>query len=305
MTSHSAPPRIVEDVPPLPSRAPTAHKGATGRVAVVAGSRQMSGAAVLCGLGALRGGAGLVRVYTAASAQPAVAAAEPSLMTVPLAESELGSISAPLSGVVNLDWPKVLAVGPGLGRTPELARGVGQLVHNFVGPIVLDADGLNNIATMKREEWLHHRSTQIVITPHPGEMARLREGLGLPEVAIADEDEVRLRVAAEYARLTGTTVVLKGHRTVVCTSERAFINTTGNAGMATGGMGDVLTGLIAALLAQGMAPFDAARLAVNAHGHAADLLEREFAPFGYLAREVADRLPRALVECSRPRVGFR
>jgi NAD(P)H-hydrate epimerase len=119
------------------------------------------------------------------------------------------------------------------------------------------------------------------------------------------DDAARLAAAHEYACFADATVVLKGHRTVVCTAEQAYINTTGNPGMATGGMGDVLTGLIAALLGQGLSAFDAARLAVHAHGLAADRLAKAVAPFGYLAREVADAIPAALADATRPRLGFK
>jgi NAD(P)H-hydrate repair Nnr-like enzyme with NAD(P)H-hydrate dehydratase domain len=166
-------------------------------------------------------------------------------------------------------------------------------------------------------------------------MARLRKGARLPEL-VGDSDETRRRIAHEYACLAGVTVVLKGHRTVVCTPATGegggrhespfrpptvvctpaageatdgpalhYINTTGNPGMATGGMGDVLTGLIAALLAQGMSAFDAARLGVFVHGLAADRCAKQIAPIGYLAHDVADALPAALHEASRPRMGFK
>jgi len=134
-------------------------------------------------------------------------------------------------------------------------------------------------------------------------MARLRRGAGWDTVA-DQTDEARLATAFEFARLSGTTVVLKGHRSVVCTPDEAYVNTSGNPGMATGGMGDVLTGLIGALLGQGLSAFDAARLAVYCHGAAADQCAQQTAPIGYLAREVADALPATLARASRPSVGF-
>jgi NAD(P)H-hydrate epimerase len=281
------------------------HKGQAGRVAIIAGSRGMSGAAVLCGLGALRGGAGLVRVYCPQSIQPIVAASEPCLMTVPLPEDAAGRIaSGPAGSKLDLDWPTAVALGPGLGQAAELAQFVRYVLRSFAGPLVVDADGLNNLAPEGADIWKARGSRATVITPHPGEMARLRKGAGLPEL-VGDSDETRRRIAHEYACLAGITVVLKGHRTVVCTPEQVYINTTGNPGMATGGMGDVLTGLIAALLAQGMSAFDAARLAVYVHGLAADRCAKQIAPIGYLARDVADALPPALHEASRPRMGFK
>lgn len=305
MPTTSGLPVPTSELPVLPPRADNTHKGQVGRVAIIAGSRNMSGAAVLCGLGALRGGAGLVRVYTAASAQAIVAASEPSLMTVGVPDSELGSMRQVLVSLVNLDWPSVLAIGPGIGQSSELAKCIAPLIDQFRGSVVLDADALNNIVGQSREDWLNRRPKNLIITPHPGEMERLRRGMGLGEDPIPEEDSARLRIAVEFARLTETTVVLKGRHTVVCTADRAYVNQTGNPGMATGGMGDVLTGLIAALLGQGLSPFDAARLAVHVHGAAADRLALRIGPFGYLAREVADAVPVVLAEVTRPQMGFR
>jgi hydroxyethylthiazole kinase-like uncharacterized protein yjeF len=305
MGSTHALPTPTSELPRLAVRADTTHKGDVGRVAIVAGSRGMSGAAVLCGLGALRGGAGLVRVYTAASAQPIVASAEPSLMTVPVPESELGNMRSHVVSVVNTDWPDVLAIGPGIGQSSELAKSIMPMIDEFRGPVVLDADALNNVVGRSREDWLNRRSKSVIITPHPGEMERLRRGMGLGDESIPTDDDARLRVGVEFARLTETTVVLKGHATVVCTADQAYVNRTGNPGMASGGMGDVLTGLIAALLGQGLTPFDAARLAVHVHGAAADRLALQIGPLGYLAREVADAIPVVLSEFTRPQMGFR
>jgi NAD(P)H-hydrate epimerase len=312
MTTPRKPPTRTDEIPQLSRRPANMHKGQAGRVAIVAGSRGMSGAAILAGLGALRGGAGLVRVVTPESVQPIVAAAEPCLMTLPCPEKPGWRVEPerfPMPEVQ--EWADVLAVGPGIGQTTEACALVWQLLEHTRVPLVLDADGLNVLAQPtlwppgRQERWwtlLQGRSA--VLTPHPGEMARLRAAAGLPETHSAN-DQARLSVAHELACLTGLTVVLKGHRTVVCTATESYINTTGNPGMATGGMGDVLTGLIAALLAQGLSAFDAARLAVYAHGLAADYCEREIAPVGYLAREVAEAVPRALAEASRPRIGFK
>jgi NAD(P)H-hydrate epimerase len=302
-----ATPRLTAEVPPLPPRPPDMHKGQAGRVAIVAGSRGMSGAAVLCAQGALRGGAGLVRVYCPASVQPIIAAAEPCLMTVGVGEDAEGRVAyGPAAQKLDLEWANVLVIGPGLGQSLALPEFVSYAVRHFPGPVVVDADGLNNLATIAKvgdRLWKSRAGRDTVITPHPGEMARLRAGAEMPP-GDGHDDATRVASACEYARYAGVTVVLKGHRTVVSTPTDAFINTTGNPGMATGGMGDVLTGLIAALLAQGMPGFDAARLAVHAHGLAADRCRREIGEVGYLARDVADGLPAALAEASRPRIGF-
>ncbi|RMF72377.1 MAG: NAD(P)H-hydrate dehydratase [Planctomycetota bacterium] len=178
------------------------------------------------------------------------------------------------------------------------------------GAVVLDADGLNALAEFRGGDanplvanGSDCKRPAMIVTPHPGEMARLRAAAGMPELK-GDDDETRLRVAHEYAIRSGATVVLKGHRTVVCTSDRAYINTTGNPGMATGGMGDVLTGLIAALLGQGLEPFDAGRLAAHVHGAAADLCARRVGPVGYLARDVAEHIPPALAQVISAPIGF-
>jgi len=301
-------PKLTTEVPPLPARHPTTHKGQVGRVAIIAGSRGMSGAAVLCAEGALRGGAGLVRVYCPASIQPIVAISEPCLMTMPLPEDADGRVACgeDLAGV-DLAWATVVAIGPGLGRSASLPTCVATVLRAFAGPVVVDADGLNNLATMANLDarvWQTRNGRQTVITPHPGEMARLRAAAGLPPLD-GEDDEIRVRLAHEYAVYGGLTVVLKGHRTVVSTPAEAFINTSGNAGMATGGMGDVLTGLLAALLGQGLSGFDAARLAVHAHGLAADRCSKHIGAVGYLARDVAENLPAALQEASRMPMGFR
>ena len=209
---------------------------------------------------------------------------------------------------MELSWPTALALGPGLGQAKQMPNVVEHVLRGFGGPLVLDADGLNSGATLGRGLWESRRGHPTIVTPHPGEMARLRKGARLAELT-GDDDDARLRTATEYAELTGVVVVLKGHRTVVVDAAqrggaRAYVNTTGNPGMATGGMGDVLTGLIAALLAQGAEAFDAACLGAHVHGLAADHCARGVAPVGYLAREVADEIPAALHEINRPRIGF-
>ena len=308
-------PALTTDVPPRPQRPETTHKGQAGHVAIIAGSRGMSGAAVLCGLGALRGGAGLVRVLCPEEIQPIVAASESCYMTVPITPAEAGTpgMNGKLQQQV-YSWATAVAVGPGLGLGDLALNNATEWVEKCSMPLVMDADALNALAARAGSSptaasracgawWGFRQGRPTVITPHPGEMARLRRAAGLPDRSF-DSDDARLAVAHEYATLSGAVVVLKGCRTVVFTKDQAYINTTGNAGMASGGMGDVLTGLIAALIAQGMTPFDAARLGVFAHGLAADHLAERIAPVGYLAREVADALPAALAAASRPRVGF-
>jgi hydroxyethylthiazole kinase-like uncharacterized protein yjeF len=305
MSKADRPPTPTTEVPRLPPRPDTTHKAQVGRIAIVVGSRGMSGAACLSGLGALRGGTGLVRVCCPESILAIVAASEPCLMTLALAEGAEGRISPAALPVLleSLQWADVVAIGPGLGLGDSVAEVVSRVLAEFPHPVVIDADGLNNLATQE-QWWSTREGRQTVVTPHPGEIARLRRGAGL-DTDPEQTDEARLAAASEFATLTGTTVVLKGHRTVVCTADQAYVNTTGNPGMATGGMGDVLTGLIAALIGQGLNAFDAARLGVYTHGAAADDCAKRIAPVGYLAREVADGLPAALARASQPTVGFK
>lgn len=266
----------------------------------MAGSNGMSGAAVLAGLGALRGGAGLVRIYTPDCVWPLVAAAEPSLMVIPTRSNRRGGIaSRPFTAehwATLTEWAHVIAMGPGMGRH----RSTGRIVALTCGgprairlPLVLDADALTAAPGELLEFLRSRRGAQTVLTPHPGEMAILRQGAQLPHSAGSDESE-RIRQALEYSELCGAVVVLKGHRTVVAGPSRYFVNTTGNPGMATGGMGDVLTGLIAALLGQGLPAFDAASLGVHVHGLAADRLADRVGSIGYTAREVAAAIPAVL-----------
>lgn len=285
----------VTSIPRLATRPAESHKGDFGRIAVVAGSRDMPGAAILAGMGALRAGAGLVRVFTTESAHAIVASAEPSLMVVPLAEAERGFLSensvAPL--LSDLHWADVVALGPGLGQSAAIQNVVRAVAAGTELPLILDADGLNAAALIP--EWWRTRRGRTIVTPHPGEMNRLRRGAGLREIN-EWTPERRAEAAAEMAGLLNVVVILKGAGTVVAEGRRIFVNKTGNPGMAAGGMGDVLTGVVAALLGARLDPFDAACLAVHAHGRAADRLSARVAPFGYTAREVADEIPIALCE---------
>ncbi|GMU82840.1 MAG: hypothetical protein AMXMBFR47_27110 [Planctomycetota bacterium] len=300
-------PKIVDDLPLLPARDAAVHKHMLGRIGIIAGSRCMSGAAVLCGLGALRGGAGLVRVFCAESIVPLVSSAEPSLMTVALRETKDGEIRAHAVKLAEeqLKWPTVIAAGPGIGLGEEQAALIRNLITAFPGPMIVDADGLNGLAGPGGESWLEaEREEPIVLTPHAGEFNRLARTFGIDPLADSS-DEARIRAAHALSSRTETIVVLKGPRTVVCTPRQAYVNSTGNPGMAAGGMGDVLTGLIAALIGQGMPAFDACRLAVHVHGLAGDRLAKQIGPVGFLARELADELPAAILAALPGRIGFR
>ncbi len=277
----------VSAVPRLPPRPADANKGNFGRVLVVAGSRGMSGAAILCASGALRGGAGLVKVAVPESLLPLVAPANPCYMTAPQPEDSEGRLAAAAQSPLLefLRASTAAAVGPGLGGSSALTQTLTAIVRQTRVPLVLDADGLNGLD--QRTDVLQGRGVPLILTPHPGEFARLL-GCDIPTVQ-ADRRGLALRFAAEH----GLVLVLKGHATVVSDGRRIYINHTGNPGMATGGSGDVLAGLLAALLAQHLEPFDAAVLGVYLHGLAGDLARDELGETSLIATDLLDYLPHA------------
>lgn len=279
----------VSTLPKLPARPADAHKGLFGRVAVIAGSRGMTGAACLSGVAALRSGAGLVTVASAASVIPVIAAYEPSYMTVSLREDEDGRIGgASLATIVSLLLSsKAGVIGPGLGRSNQLNDIVVNVYRRTPVPMVIDADGLNVLANSGQDITKSNLAGYRVLTPHPGEFARLT---GKTTVEIAADRE---NLAWEFAKTHGVVLVLKGAGTVITNGERLAINTTGNSGMATGGTGDVLTGIIAGLLSQGMDPFSAAQLGVHLHGLAGDLAAEELSQPALIASDLLKYLGRA------------
>ena len=270
--------------PMLPPRPPDGHKGTFGRTLIIAGSRGMSGAACLAGVAALRGGVGLASVACPIGIQPVVAGYEPGYMTVGLPEGSDGQLSIAtldeISGVIG--GKDSVAVGPGLGKSADVSEVVRRVFTEVTGPLVLDADGLNSLATSFREgRWEGHlHAGPRILTPHPGEFARLT---GLPVSRI---EERRTEAARDFARKNGVILVLKGPGTVVTDGEQISINSTGNSGMATGGSGDVLTGLTAALLARKEDPFEMTRLAVHLHGLAGDLAAQAMSQPGMIASDL-------------------
>jgi hydroxyethylthiazole kinase-like uncharacterized protein yjeF len=269
------------------------HKGDYGRLTIVAGSPGKTGAAYLAAMGALRAGAGLVTVATPASCQPTLASLAPEYMTEALVETA-GDISEACVDQVLRIQQDVIACGPGLGRTAAAGGFVRSLVERAAVPLILDADALAAFdaapAALAGSD-----ERQIVITPHPGEMARL---LG---VSIEDVQANRLDVAARFAAEHSVYVVLKGHRTVVATpAGRTFINPTGNPGMATGGTGDVLTGMLAAWLAQLLDAEAACQLAVFLHGAAGDLAAETEGQVSMTASDLLRHIGAALQRVARP-----
>ena len=274
--------------PLVEPRAADSHKGDFGRVTIVAGSRGKTGAAHLAAVGALRSGAGLVTVATPASCVPIVASMAAEYMTEALPESQHGSVAAgAIDAILELNHD-VIACGPGLGRHPAVAQFVRSLLDRSTVPLVLDADALS-VLEDDPSSLAGKEDRDVIITPHPGEMARL-VGSSVEEVQAN-----RIEVAANFAATNRVYVVLKGHRTIVATPEgHTFINPTGNAGMATGGTGDVLTGMIAAWLAQLLDAETACRLAVFLHGAAGDLAEAAEGQVAMTATDVVERLGEAL-----------
>ena len=278
-----------DQLPRLPPRRPDAHKGDFGLALIVGGSRGMAGAAALAGMAALRGGAGLVRLAVPETILDTVAGFEPSYMTIPLPADAAGHIGAgAFERIVELAEPAtVIACGPGLGRSPALDQIVIRLYREIAKPMVFDADALNALAVDAAV--LAQPGGPRVLTPHPGEFARL--------VGKKLDAESRNEAAAELAAHCGIVVVLKGHRTLITDGRRKAINATGNPGMATGGTGDVLTGLITALACQKLDTFDAARLAVHLHGLAGDLAADELGQTSLIAGDLIQYLPEAFLEC--------
>jgi ADP-dependent NAD(P)H-hydrate dehydratase len=283
----------ITEVSGFPQRVADAHKGDFGRVLVVGGSRGMIGAPALSGNAALRSGAGLVTLALPEPVQLAAASLCCCATSIPLDCDDDGCLDArAISQVAHAaESCDVLAVGPGMG--------VGVAQENIVRtvlaqsrPVVLDADGLNNLAMIPN--WAELRNCPLVLTPHPGEFARLT-GLGVSEIQASRESSA-IEATAGWHRDSSPPLVclLKGAGTVVTDASRVYINDTGNPGMATGGSGDVLTGLIAAFIGQGLAPFDAACLGARVHGLAGDIAADEIGEVSVTATDLIDYLPGAI-----------
>jgi NAD(P)H-hydrate epimerase len=273
-----------------PERASSAHKGSFGHLLVLAGSARKTGAAVLVAEAALRVGSGLVTVASAESAIPRMASSIAEVMWEPLPETPDGSLALDAREAVLalVEQTSAIAIGPGLGTHEETARLVRAVASEAKRPLVIDADGLNAFVT-DRDSLPSARP--IALTPHPGEAGRL---LGCSSAAVQRD---RLRAARGLAASTGTNVLLKGFRTLVAQpAGPTYVNLTGNPGMATAGSGDVLTGMVGSLLAQGADPVHALRASAYAHGLAADLAAAEHGQTSLIARDIIAALPKALGE---------
>ncbi|MHB1127402.1 MAG: NAD(P)H-hydrate dehydratase [Bacillota bacterium] len=270
----------------LPVRHAADHKGTFGHVLIVGGSEGLTGAVAMAGEAALRSGAGLVTVAVPRSLHPIMEIKTTELMTRPLPETAERSLSQEgMERVLELaQQASVVVMGPGMSQNSSTAALVRMLVPRMKVPLVLDADALN--ALSQDTAALRGAQAPIVLTPHPGEMSRLLN------TTVAKVQENRVRVSEDAARQWGTTVVLKGAKTIVAATDgRTLINTVGNPGMATGGTGDVLSGMIGGLIAQGVAPVNAAAVAVYVHGAAGDRAAGEKGQIGLTAGDLLTFLP--------------
>lgn len=267
----------------LPDRLLNSHKGNYGKILLLCGSRGYTGAAALSAMGALRTGAGLVYLAVPQSIYEieAVKLLEPIVIPLPDESGKLSaSATTPISSL--LDGKNAVLLGPGLGRSEGVSVVTKFVLENFPYPIVLDADGIN--AVCKHKDILRERTAATILTPHEGEFSRLK---GSP---CTD----RVEDAKQMALDLGCIVLLKGHNTVITDGKRTYINPTGNPGMAVGGSGDILAGMIVSFLGQGIPPLEAAACAAWVHGAAGDLCATEIGQYGMLPSDLLQFLPRLL-----------
>ena len=283
----------------IPTHRPGDHKGSRGKVAVVAGSAGMAGAATLASRAALRGGAGMVMLGAPAGLMYALTARHTEVMLRSLSETAEGSLSLAAESDIDalLSWADVLAIGPGLTRHEETSALIRRVVSNSERPVVIDADGVNAFAGHR--DGLSGTAPEVIMTPHVFELSRLTG------MAADDIEADRVEAARQAAGSLQVTLVLKGAASLVASPDGLVsVNPTGNPGMATAGSGDVLTGLIAALLGQGLGAWDAARLGVYLHGLAGDLGAEAMGPHSLVAGDLIDHLPGAFLRTVEGRISF-
>ena len=267
-------------------RSPDAHKGSTGHLLLLAGSPGKTGAAAMAAMSAMRAGAGLVTIGLPRGINPVLEVLILEAMTFPLPETNEGMLDeASFDQIMQLiSGKRCFAIGPGLGNALETKRLVRRIIQESTVPLVIDADGINSLEG--HTEILHNLKAPVVLTPHPGEMARLVNSTA------GDIQKDRTGFARDFAEKFNTHLILKGAKTVIAHPDGSvFINSTGNSGMASGGMGDVLTGIIAGLITQGYSSEAAAHAGVFLHGAAADSLSEKTGPFGFLASDVISAIP--------------
>lgn len=267
----------------LPPRQPQTHKGDYGKILLICGSRGYTGAAALAAMGALRSGAGVVYLLVPESIYEIEAGKLWESVVIPAPDEE-GMLAEAAAQKIEAYLPKMDAVliGPGLGQSAGTLSAVKTVLRQFDGPVVLDADGINVLAAHK--DILRDRTAPTILTPHMGEFCRIGGS------QVSD----RVSAAAALAGELGCIMLLKGHRTVITDGDRLFINETGNPGMATGGSGDVLAGVIVSLLGQGLDPLDAAACGAYLHGAAGDLAAQRIGQYGMLPTDMLQFLPRLL-----------
>jgi NAD(P)H-hydrate epimerase len=253
------------------------HKGLFGRVLIMGGNMEMIGAPVLAGEAALRMGSGLVQVAMPAAVLATGLSVVPELIGLALDESNT-STKKLLEAANRAD---VLVLGPGLGTSPTTGKRLDALFR-LAKPMVVDADALNYLSSLGK--WPKSFAARAVLTPHPGEMKRLAKLIGRNEVP--QDEKGRIALAAAAAKAFGQVIVLKGHRTVVTDAEKVYVNHTGDSSLSKAGAGDVLSGMLASLIGQGMAPLDAACAAVHSHGLAGEIAGKRLGRRSVLARDV-------------------
>lgn len=267
----------------LPDRPADGHKGTFGKILLLCGSRGYTGAAALAAMGALRSGAGLVYLAVPDSIYDieAVKLTEP--VIIPIADEDGRYAPESVEQILSLLQGKdAVLIGPGIGQSDSVEAVVCAVLEHFNGPVVLDADGINLMRMHK--DILRGRTAPTILTPHDGEFVRLG--------GVLESD--RIASANQLARDLGVIVLLKGHRTVITDGDSVYLNGTGNPGMATGGSGDVLAGVIVSLLGQGIAPLEAAACGAWLHGAAGDICEKEIGQYGMLPSDMLNVLPRLL-----------
>lgn len=271
----------------LLKRKPDSHKGDFGHVFILAGSTGMTGAAYLCAQAAIRCGAGLVTLGIPKSLNPIMEVKLTEVMTLPLAEAEEGSLSLKAFSDIRDFSEKAdcVAIGPGLSQNKSTQELIRKSASAIKKPIVLDADGINAFEGYTSLLKSICRRGVHIITPHPGEMARLLK------ISVREAQGDREKIAADFSRRYNLTVVLKGYKTIIASGKSFHVNKTGNPGMASGGCGDVLTGMIASFLAQGMSAYEASKAAVYLHGLAGDLAKKDKTEISLIASDIIDKIP--------------
>ena len=281
---------VQDDIASLPKRDPDSHKGSYGRVGIIAGSTGMVGSACLSSMAALRSGAGLVYNIVPKSLQNIFSIKLIEAIILPIEDDNTGHFTVNSTKDIEeiLIDKDVLVLGPGIGVGEEREKFVKYILLKYNKTIVLDADGLNCIA--KNPSILSKRKATTIITPHPGEMARLLN------TSIKEIQQNRIEYSKTFSNKYNIITILKGHETIVTNGEDIYINTTGNPGMATAGSGDVLTGILASFIAQGMDPYEASKLGVYIHGLAGDLAKIDKGEYSMVARDIIENIPHAIMQ---------